>query len=136
MWNKSIGLIVIMKLEYIELIDFLNEDDQVRLKDYEYIDNSNQNKLHRSDNIKFMYLNNYKLVDGGILIGFDDFPVLRLLKYENGRQKFYNLNFDGIYLFQKRVSITKRDFFEDLLQKIDKIKVSNNIDGNKNIFNK
>jgi hypothetical protein len=83
-----------------------------------------------------MYLNNYKLVDGGILIGFDDFPVLRLLKYENGRQKFYNLNFDGIYLFQKRVSITKRDFFEDLLQKIDKIKVSNNIDGNKNIFNK
>ena len=136
MWNKSIGLIVIMKLEYIELIDFLNEDDQVRLKDYEYIDNSNRNKLHRSDNIKFMYLNNYKLVDGGILIGFDDFPVLRLLKYENGRQKFYNLNFDGIYLFQKRVSITKRDFFEDLLQKIDKIKVSNNIDGNKNIFNK
>jgi hypothetical protein len=125
-----------MKLEYIELIDFLNEDDQVRLKDYEYIDNSNRNKLHRSDNIKFMYLNNYKLVDGGILIGFDDFPVLRLLKYENGRQKFYNLNFDGIYLFQKRVSITKRDFFEDLLQKIDKIKVSNNIDGNKNIFNK
>jgi len=110
-----------MKLEYIELIDFLNEDDQVRLKDYEYIDNSNRNKLHRSDNIKFMYLNNYKLVDGGILIGFDDFPVLRLLKYENGRQKFYNLNFDGIYLFQKRVSITKRDFFEDLLQKIDKI---------------
>lgn len=125
-----------MKFEYIELIDFLNEDDQVRLKDYEYIDNSNWNKLHRGDNIKFMYLNNYKLVDGGILIGFDDFPVLRLLKYENGRQKFYNLNFDGIYLFQKRVSITKRDFFEDLLQKIDKIKVSNNIDGNKNIFNK
>jgi len=125
-----------MKFEYIELIDFLNEDDQVRLKDYEYIDNSNRNKLHRGDNIKFMYLNNYKLVDGGILIGFDDFPVLRLLKYENGRQKFYNLNFDGIYLFQKRISITKRDFFEDLLQKIDKIKVSNNIDGNKNIFNK
>ena len=90
-----------MKFEYIELIDFLNEDDKIRLKDYEYIDNSNKNKLHCGDSIKFMYISNYRLVDGGILIGFNDFPILRLLRYENCRQKFYNLNFDGIYLCQK-----------------------------------
>ena len=103
-----------------EVMDFLNEDEQKSLDDYEYIERRDQ--LHVGDYIRFLTKSNYKFNNWGILIGIDDFPVLRVLNNHNGKRIIYNIDFNRIYLFEKRVSRTKRDFYEDLLKKLDQMK--------------
>ena len=96
-----------------EVMDFLNEDDQKSLEDYEYI--TTQQQLHVGDYIKYLTKSNYKFYNWGILIAVDEFPVLRVIN----RGVFYRIDFNRIYLFTKRVSRTRRDFYEDLLKKLD-----------------
>ncbi len=96
-----------------ELMDFLNDDDQKSLEDYEYIIRKEQ--LHVGDYIKYLTKSNYKFHKWGILIAIDEFPVLRVIN----RGVFYRIDFDKVYLFTKWVSRTKRDFYEDLLKKLD-----------------
>jgi len=103
-----------MKLE--QIMDFLNEDDQKSLEDYEFI--TTQQQLHVGDYIKYLTKSNYKFYNWGILIGIDEFPVLRVMN----RGVFYRIDFNRIYLFTKRVSRTRRDFYEDLLKKLDAMK--------------
>ncbi len=99
-----------------QIMDFLNEDEQKSLENYEYITTHTQ--LHVGDYIKYLTKSNYKFYNWGILIGIDEFPVLRVMN----RGVFYRIDFDKIYLFTKRVSRTKRDFYEDLLKKLDTMK--------------
>ena len=99
-----------------QIMDFLNEDDQKSLEDYEYI--TTQQQLIVGDYIKYLTKSNYKFYNWGILIGVDEFPVLRVMN----RGVFYRIDFDKIYLFTKRISRTKRDFYEDLLKKLDTMK--------------
>jgi hypothetical protein len=96
-----------------EVMDFLNDDDQKSLEDYEYI--TTQQQLHVGDYIKYLMKSNYKFYNWGILIAVDEFPVLRVMN----RGVFYRIDFDKIYLFAKRVARTRRDFYEDLLKKLD-----------------
>ena len=103
-----------------EVMDFLNEDEQKLLEDYEYIEMREQ--LHVGDYIKYLTKSNYKFNNWGILIGIEDFPVLRVLNNYNGKRIFYTIDFNRIYLFEKRVSRTRRDFYEDLLKKLDNMK--------------
>ena len=103
-----------------EIMDFLNEDEQKSLEDYEYVER--QEQLHVGDYIKYLTKSNYKFNNWGILIGIEDFPVLRVLNNHNGKRIFYNIDFNRIYLFEKRVSRTRRDFYEDLLKKLDQMK--------------
>ena len=98
-------------------MDFLNEDEQKSLEDYEYVER--QEQLHVGDYIKYLTKSNYKFNNWGILIGIEDFPVLRVLNNHNGKRIFYNIDFNRVYLFEKRVSRTRRDFYEDLLKKLD-----------------
>jgi hypothetical protein len=99
-----------------QIMDFLNEDDQKSLEDYEFI--TTQQQLHVGDYIKYLTKSNYKFHNSGILIGVDEFPVLRVMN----RGVFYRIDFDRIYLFTKRVSRTRRDFYQDLLKKLDGMK--------------
>ena len=99
-----------------ELMDFLNEDDQKSLEDYNYI--TTQEQLHVGDYIKYLTKSNYRFHNWGILIAIDEFPVLRVMN----RGVFYRIDFDKIYLFAKRVARTRRDFYEDLLKKLDGMK--------------
>ena len=101
-----------------QIMDFLNEDEQKSLENYEYITTHAQ--LHVGDYIKYLTKSNYKFYNWGILIGVDEFPVLRVMN----RGVFYRIDFDKIYLFTKRISRTKRDFYEDLLKKLDAMKSS------------
>ena len=107
-----------MKCE--QIMDFLNEDEQKSLEDYEYIER--QEQLHVGDYIKYLSKSNYKFNIWGILIGIEDFPVLRVLNNHNGNRIFYRIDFNSIYLFEKRVSRTRRDFYEDILKKLDQMK--------------
>jgi len=97
-------------------MDFLNEDDQKSLENYEYI--IRKDDLHVGDYIKYLTKSNYKFYNWGILIAIDEFPILRVMN----RGVFYRIDFDKIYLFTKRVSRTRRDFYEDLLKKLDGMK--------------
>jgi len=99
-----------------EVMDFLNEDDQKSLEDYDYI--IRKDDLHVGDYIKYLTKSNYRFHNWGILISVDEFPVLRVMN----RGVFYRIDFDRIYLFAKRVSRTRRDFYEDLLKKLDGMK--------------
>jgi hypothetical protein len=99
-----------------QIMDFLNEDDQKSLEDYEFI--TTQQQLHVGDYIKYLTKSNYKFHNWGILIGVDEFPVLRVMN----QGVFYRIDFNRIYLFTKRVSRTRRDFYEDLLKKLDAMK--------------
>lgn len=99
-----------------EVMDFLNEDDQKSLEYYDYI--IRKDDLHVGDYIKYLTKSNYKFHNWGILIAVDEFPVLRVMN----RGVFYRIDFDKIYLFAKRVSKTRRDFYEDLLKKLDGMK--------------
>ena len=99
-----------------EVMDFLNDDDQKSLEDYEYI--TTQSRLHVGDYIKYLAKSNYKFHNWWILVAVNEFPVLRVMN----RGVFYRIDFNRIYLFAKRVSRTKRDFYEDLLTKLDGMK--------------
>jgi hypothetical protein len=99
-----------------QIMDFLNEDEQKSLEDYEYITTHEQ--LHVGDYIKYLTKSNYKFYNWGILIAVDEFPVLRVMN----RGVFYRIDFNRVYLFTKRVSRTRRDFYEDLLKKLDRMK--------------
>ena len=103
-----------------EIMDFLNEDEQKLLEDYEYVER--REELHIGDYIRYLTKSNYKFNNWGILIGIKDFPVLRVLNNYNGKHIFYRIDFNSIYLFEKRISRTKRDFYEDLLKKLDQMK--------------
>lgn len=103
-----------------EVMDFLNEDEQKLLEDYEYIERREQ--LHVGDYIRYLTKSNFKFNNWGILIGIEDYPVLRVLNNYNGKRIFYNIDLNKIYLFEKRVSRTRRDFYEDLLKKLDQMK--------------
>jgi hypothetical protein len=107
-----------------QIMDFLNEDEQKSLEDYEYITTHEQ--LHVGDYIKYLTKSNYKFYIWGILIGIEDFPVLRVLNNHNGKRIFYKIDFNQVYLFEKRVARTRRDFYEDLLKKLDGMKSKTN----------
>ena len=96
-----------------QIMDFLNDDEQKSLEDYEYITTNEQ--LHVGDYIKYLTKSNYKFYNWGILIAVDEFPVLRVMN----RGVFYRIDYNRVYLFTKRVSRTRRDFYEDLLKKLD-----------------
>ncbi len=104
------------------LLDFLNPAQQRSLEGYSLLEN--RKEIKKGDYVKFMLKENYKLMDGGIVIDMDEWPVLRLKSYEKSFNNFYKVDASRVYLFWKRKNkLTRRDFFEDLLENLEKGKL-------------
>ena len=108
-----------------ELLDYLNERQQKSLKDYFHLENTNLKKIpiKRGDYIKFMYKYNFQFMEGGIIIDINDWPVVRVKSYDL-MPTFYKLDLSKVYVFYKKKNIkTKREFFEELLENLEKSKL-------------
>jgi len=111
-----------------ELFDFLNPSQQQALKDYHYFDTSLPLKSIQSklpfrprDYLKFMNKYNYQLMEGGIVIETHEYPVIKLKSYDKTRNSFSKYDLSQLYVFYKKNNKkTRRDFFEELLENLEK----------------
>jgi len=64
----------------MDLEDFLNDAQKKSVSTYTIIpeDKLIKKKMYKGDYIKFMYKYNYQFMEGGIIIGLDNYPVIRL----------------------------------------------------------
>lgn len=119
-----------------ELFDFLNPSQQQALKDYHYFDTSQSQStsLHfplkpiqskipfkPRDYLKFMNKYNYQLMEGGIVIETHEYPIIKLKSYDKTRNSFSKFDLSQLYVFYKKNNKkTRRDFFEELLENLEK----------------
>jgi len=109
-----------------DLLDFLNEKQQNTIKDYIYLDSTNIKKIpiKKGDYIKFMYKYNYQFMEGGIVIDTTEWPIVRLKSYDIEMKTFYKIDLSKVYIFYKKSGkVSRRDFFEELLDNLDKNKL-------------
>jgi hypothetical protein len=105
-----------------KLLEFLNQQQQNSIKDYQYFDNNI--KLKKGDYVKFMYKYNYQFMEGGIVVDVSNFPVIRLKSYEKIKN-FYNIDTSKVYLFYKPSNnLTRRQFFEQMLTDLENGKLN------------
>lgn len=109
-----------------DLLEFLNENQQKSLKDYNYLaitENIKKIPLKKGDYLKFMYKYNYQFMEGGIIIETIDWPVVRVKSYDK-INNFYRLDLTKVYVFYKsKKQKTRREFFEELLENLEKNKL-------------
>lgn len=105
------------------LKDFLTISQQQSIKDYIFISQNQLPKLKisKGDYVKFMYQYNYQFMEGGIVMDIDKYPVVRLKSYGE-KIKYYTIDLSKTFVFYKknRERITKREFFEELLNNLKK----------------
>jgi len=106
-----------------DLKEFLTISQQQSISDYIYIHPNKLDtlKINSGDYVKFMYRYNYKFMEGGIVINIDNYPVVKLKSY-GGKMQFYNIDLSKTFVFYKknRDRITKRQYFEELLNNLKK----------------
>lgn len=106
-----------------ELLEFLTPSQQKSLEFYNYLLSIKmpKNPIKKGDYIKFMYKYNYQFMEGGIVIETDEWPIVRLKSYSNVPNSFYKIDLSKVYVFYKKSNkMTKRDYFEQLLENLEK----------------
>jgi len=108
-------------MEYLK--DFLNESQQNAISDYKYIpeDKIRGYKMKNGDYIKFMLKENYKFIEGGIIINITQYPVIIIKSYQSNQQN-YSIDLTKIYVFHKKnmKNQTRREYFEEYLNNFSK----------------
>ena len=96
-----------------KLLNFLNSDEQISLKNYEFTELDIKNIKEKSY-IKFMYRYNYSLQNGGILIK-NNYPIFIIRDFITKQN--ISINADKCYIFWKeKKTVTRREFYENLLK--------------------
>lgn len=105
------------------LKEFLTIAQQQSIESYEYIPPEKllKKKMNKGDYVKFMYQYNYQFMEGGIIMDLENYPVVRLMSYGDKRT-YYMIDLSKTFVFYKRNEgrITKREFFEELLNNLKK----------------
>jgi hypothetical protein len=108
-------------MEYLK--DFLNESQQNAISDYKYIPDTKINayKMKKGDYIKFMLKENYKFMEGGIIINIDQYPIITIKSYQPNSQN-YSIDLTKIHVFHKKnkKTQTRREYFEEYLNNLTK----------------
>ncbi len=107
------------------LKEFLNDSQQNSISDYKYIPDAKiqDYKMKKGDYIKFMFKENYKFNEGGIIINIDRYPIVTLKSYQqHSPSQNYSLDLTQIYVFHKKnkKTQTRREFFEEYLSNLSK----------------
>ena len=105
-------------------MDFLTDDQQKSLADYILLGNVRGKKpiLRKGDNLRIMYKYNYQLNNGGTVVEVINWPIIKVKVY--GERSFYDLDVNKVYLFYRRgKTLTKRDYYEDLLENLENLKL-------------
>ena len=117
-------------MEKEDLLDFLNAKQQKSLEGYIYFNNENVSKLpfKNGDYIKFMYRYNYKFMEGGVITSVLEYPILKVRCYDM-TYGVYRIDVGKIYLFYKknRKAQTRREYFEELLENLERVKLKKSI---------
>lgn len=102
----------------MNLEDFLTDSQKKSVSTYTIIQPEKllEKQMYKGDYIKFMYTYNYQFMEGGIIIGLDNYPVVRLKSYATP-PTFYTIDLSKVFVWYKRNLLrqTKRQFFEELL---------------------
>ena len=108
-------------MEYLK--DFLNNAQQNAISDYKYIPDTkiHDYKMKKGDYIKFMLKENYKFMEGGIIININQYPIITIKSYQPNQQN-YSLDLTKVYVFHKknRKNQTRREYFEEYLKNLSK----------------
>lgn len=108
-------------MEYLK--DFLNESQKNSISDYKYIPDIKiqSYKMKKGDYIKFMFKENYKFMEGGIIINITQYPIIIIKSYQPNSQN-YSLDLTKVYVFHKknRKNQTRREYFEEYLNTLSK----------------
>lgn len=108
-------------MEYLK--DFLNNSQQNAISDYKYIPDIkiHDYKMKKGDYIKFMLKENYKFMEGGIIININQYPIIIIKSYQPNQQN-YSLDLTKVYVFHKKnqKNQTRREYFEEYLKNLSK----------------
>jgi hypothetical protein len=108
-------------MEY--LIDFLNETQKNAISDYKYIPDTKIQtyKMKKGDYIKFILKENYKFMEGGIIININQYPIVTIKSYQLNSSN-YSLDLTKVYVFYKKnnKNQTRREYFEEYLKNLSK----------------
>jgi hypothetical protein len=108
-------------MEYLK--DFLNIYEQNAISDYKYIPDTKiqSYKMKKGDYIKFMLKENYKFMEGGIIININQYPIITIKSYQSNTSN-YSLDLTKVYVFHKknRKNQTRREYFVEYLNNLSK----------------
>jgi len=106
------------------LKDFLNDAQQKSIADYKYIPEVKipDYKMKKGDYIKFIFKENYKFNEGGIIINIDKYPIVTIKSYAQPISQNYSIDLTKIHVFHKRnrKTQTRREYFEEYLSNLSK----------------